>query len=142
MLIRYLSIMSDSRKSDLDQRADRLLTQRAIEPDARKLAEKIILASQNLPQGSAQTASRFEWLTHFKPLFAARLYSNQSLVFSSAIACLMVAVIAGVWFTPQPGIMKPQSATQNIVVIVDSLSEEFSWDSLLIMEDELAFAGL
>lgn len=134
--------MSDSRESDLNQKADSLLTQRAIEPDARGLAEKIILASQNLPQDSAQTASGFEWLTRFKTLFAVRLFSNQSLVFSSAIACLMVAVIAGVWFTPQTRIVNPQSVTQNIVVDGDSLSEEFSWDSLLIMQDELAFAGL
>jgi hypothetical protein len=134
--------MSDSRESDLNQKADSLLTQRAIEPDARGLAEKIILASQNLPQDSAQTASRFEWLTRFKTLFADRLYSNQSLAFSSAIGCLMVAVIAGVWFTPQTGIVKPQSVTQSIVIDGDSLGEEFSWDSLLIIQDELAFYGL
>lgn len=134
--------MSDSKENDLNQRAYSLLTQRAIEPDARELAEKIIFASQNLPQDSAQTTSGFEWLTRVKKFFAARLFSNQSLVFSSAIACLMVAVIAGVWFTPQTGIVNPQSVTQNMVVDGDSLSEEFSWDSLLIMQDELAFAGL
>jgi hypothetical protein len=134
--------MSDLRESDLNQEADRVLAQRAIEPDASELAEKIILASQDLPQEIAKPVAGSVWRTQLRQTFAARLFSTQSLFFSSAIASLMVAVIAGFWFMPHSGIVKPQSITQNISVDIDTLSEEFSWESLLIMEDELAFAEL
>ena len=134
--------MSDSRESGLNQKVDIVLAQRAIEPDASELAEKIILASQGLPQDTAQAVFWPTWYTRFRQILAVRLFSTQTLVFTSAVACLMVAIIAGVWFTPQTGIVKPQSITQNIGIDSDILSEEFSWDSLLMMEDELAFAEL
>ncbi|MFT4628910.1 MAG: hypothetical protein ACI9WC_000057 [Arenicella sp.] len=134
--------MSDSRESDFNQETGRFLAQRAIEPDASELAEKIILASQNLPQEIAKPIAGSVWRTQLRPFFTIRLFSTQSLFFSSAIACLMVAVMAGLWFMPHSGIVKPQSITQNISVDGDALSEEFSWESLLIMEDELAFAEL
>ena len=134
--------MNDSIESDLNPEVDIFLAQRAIEPDASGLAKQIILASQNLPQDITKPVSRSVWYNRFRQVFAAKLFGTESLVFSGAMACLMLAVISGVWFMPQSGTVKTQSITQNISIEGDTLSEEFSWDSLLIMEDELAFAEL
>lgn len=134
--------MNDSKESDLEQTADAFLAQRVGEPHANGLAEKIILASRDLPQDLVKPVSSSVLSVRLRRSFGTKLFGAKSFVFSGAITCLMFLVVSGVWFFPQTGIVKSPPIAQNISIEGDVLSDEFSWDSLLIMQDELAFAEL
>ncbi|MEM7357616.1 MAG: hypothetical protein AAF431_00755 [Pseudomonadota bacterium] len=133
---------------------DELLEQRGevqADPD---LAKRIIDATSALPQDARQSSSATFDFSRLQPSSGNSLGSRlvqilTSLLSPKPIAAATVAVSlavvlsSGFWSVEQPLPQitdNPPTSTQ--LVDVELVTEEFSWEELLLLQDELAFAQL
>lgn len=137
-----------SSSTDKISAVDELLAQRSEVPESDALVQRIISLTEGKPQLTDQVVKSQSHVSVLLEQF--RSLRIKPLAFGGTTMVLVLALISVQWLAPSlapvttlSGSISDGLPSQQIITTErDGLSDEFSWEAMWILEDELAFSQL